>query len=360
MSNRILLKGNEAMAESAIRAGCRYYFGYPITPQNEVPAYMSKRLPEVGGVFVQAESELASINMVYGAGATGVRVMTSSSSPGVSLMQEGLSYISGAEIPAVVVNVMRGGPGLGNIGPSQSDYLQAVKGGGHGDYHLIVLAPNSVQEIADLTYLSFDIAFKYRNPVMLLFDGILGQMSEPVILPEMKDVNQELPEWALGNRGEQRIIRSLFLSPEDRLEKHNLHLQKKYEKIKREFRKCEKFDTDDADYLFVAYGIPSRVCKSAIDILKSMNIKIGLFRPITLWPFPDKELLEVFDNIKNRNNIVKIFVIEMAKNQLEQDVKLSLGEKFATKDTIFSLNKLGGAIFNEDEVVNFVKKIILS
>ncbi len=358
MSKRELLKGNEAMAEAAIRSGCRYYFGYPITPQNEVPAYMSKRLPEVGGVFVQAESELASINMVYGAGATGVKVMTSSSSPGISLMQEGLSYISGAEVPVVVVNVMRGGPGLGNIAPSQADYLQAVKGGGHGDYHLIVLAPNSVQEIADLTYISFDIAFKYRNPVMLLFDGILGQMSEPVILPEMKNESQVIPEWALGNGGEQKIIRSLFLSPEDRLEKHNIHLQEKYKKIENEFRKFEKIETDTADHLFIAYGTPSRVCKSAMEILNEMGIKIGLFRPITLWPFPDKELLETFENIKNKNKNAKTFVIEMASNQLEQDVKLSLGQKFGTYETVFSLNKLGGAVFNENEIVDFVKNKI--
>lgn len=353
-----LLKGNDAMAEAAIRAGCRYYFGYPITPQNEVPAYMSKRLPQVGGVFVQAESELASINMVYGACATGVRAMTSSSSPGISLMQEGLSYIAGAEIPAVVVNVMRGGPGLGNIAPSQSDYLQAVKGGGHGDYNLIVLAPSTVQEIADLTYKSFDIAFKYRNPVMLLIDGILGQMSEPVILPDMKEVFNEKFEWALGNGKEQKIIRSLFLTPEDRLEKHNLHLQEKYDIIKRELREFEVTDIDEAEYLFVAYGTPARVCKSSISILRENGIKIGLFRPIILWPFPDRELREAFAKTIDKNKDAKIFIIEMAENQLEQDVRLSLSEDFTTKNRIFSLNKLGGAIFNEDEIAEFVMKII--
>jgi len=360
MSNqkRELLKGNEAMAESAIRAGCRYYFGYPITPQNEVPAYMSKRLPEVGGVFVQAESELASINMVYGACATGARAMTSSSSPGISLMQEGLSYIAGAEVPAVVVNVMRGGPGLGNISPSQADYLQAVKGGGHGDYHLIVLAPANVQEISDLTYQSFDIAFKYRNPVMLLFDGILGQMSEPVILPEMQDIKIEKNDWALGQGGKQKIIRSLFLSPEDMLERHNIDLQKKYEKIKRELRKFEEKETSDAEHIFVAYGTPSRVCSSAISTLRESGLKIGLFRPITLWPFPDAELRELFQKVKSRNKDAKIFVVEMAKDQLEQDVRLSISYSFSTDNTIFSLNKLGGAIFNEEEIIDFVRKIV--
>lgn len=347
MNKKELLKGNEALAESAIIAGCRYYFGYPITPQNEIPAYMSKRLPEVGGVFVQAESELASINMVYGAGATGAKAMTSSSSPGISLMQEGLSYMAGAEIPALIVNVMRGGPGLGNISPSQADYLQSVKGGGHGDYHLIILAPNTVQEIANLTISAFDYAFKYRNPVMLILDGILGQMSEPVVLPKV-DIKEEKHSWAMGNKKEQVIIRSLYLNPENQLELHNLHLQEKYGKIEKDINLYEEYLCEDAEYIFIAYGTPSRICKSSIEILRSKGIKIGLFRPISLWPFPSKSLQSISERMK------KIFVTEMAFNQLEQDVTLSVG----SKNKIERFNKLGGAIFTEEEIADFVLKNI--
>lgn len=347
MSKKELLKGNEALAESAIIAGCRYYFGYPITPQNEIPAYMSKRLPEVGGVFVQAESELASINMVYGAAATGVRAMTSSSSPGISLMQEGLSYMAGGEMPALIVNVMRGGPGLGNISPSQADYLQSVKGGGHGDYHLIILAPHTVQEIADLTVSAFDYAFKYRNPTMLILDGILGQMSEPVILPSYTPKNEEI-DWAMGQGKEQVIVRSLFLSPENRLELHNIHLQEKYKKIKDDINLYEEYFCDDAEFIFVSYGTPSRVCKSSIDLLRSCGIKIGLFRPVSLWPFPEVALERLSSRMK------KVFVVEMAFNQLEQDVKLSI----SCREKVVRFNKLGGAIFTEEEIINFVKKNI--
>ncbi|HOV13350.1 MAG TPA: 3-methyl-2-oxobutanoate dehydrogenase subunit VorB [Spirochaetota bacterium] len=345
MSKKELMKGNEALAEASIIAGCRYYFGYPITPQNEVPAYMSKRLPEVGGVFVQAESELASINMVYGAAATGVRAMTSSSSPGISLMQEGLSYMAGCEMPALIVNVMRGGPGLGNIAPSQADYLQSVKGGGHGDYHLIVLSPSSVQEIVDLTILAFDYAFKYRNPAMLMFDGILRQMSEPVVLPQFKEIKSDY-EWALGQGKKQNIIRSLFLVPENKLELHNLHLQGKYQQIKNEINLYETYLCDDAEYFFVAYGTPSRVCRASIEVLRNKGVKIGLFRPISLWPFPDNSLKKTVGNAN------KIFVVEMAYNQLEQDVALSI----ENKDKIVRFNKLGGAIFTEEEIINFVIK----
>ncbi|OHD07186.1 MAG: 3-methyl-2-oxobutanoate dehydrogenase subunit VorB [Spirochaetes bacterium GWD1_27_9] len=343
-----LLKGNEALAEAAVRAGCRYYFGYPITPQNEIPAYMSKRLPEVGGVFIQAESETASINMVYGACSCGARAMTSSSSPGISLMQEGLSYLAGADLPAVVINVMRGGPGLGNISPSQADYLQSVKGGGHGDYNLIVLAPYSVQEIVDLTIKCFDLAFKYRNPVMLIADGMLGQMSEPVVLPKMIDVKDDL-DWVVGN-GNHAIIHSLYLNPEDMLEIHNAKLQKKYEAIKNECIEFEKYLCDDATSIFVSYGTPARVCKAAIDELREKGIKVGLFRPISLWPFPEKELNELASQVANHSG--KVIVVEMAKNQLEQDVKLAVNGKCE----IVALNKLGGAIFNETEIIDFVLK----
>jgi 2-oxoglutarate ferredoxin oxidoreductase subunit alpha len=345
MAKKELWRGNEALAETAIRAGCRYYFGYPITPQNEIPAYMSRRLTEVGGVFVQAESELASINMVFGAGATGARVMTSSSSPGISLMQEGISYIAGAETPAVIVNMMRGGPGLGNIAPSQADYFQAVKGGGHGDYNIIVLAPSSVQEIINLTYEAFDLAMKYKIPVMILGDGMLGQMSEPVILPEMKKINDNT-DWAICNGNDQKIIRSLYLSPDDRLEKHNLHLQEKYTKIKNEYFKCEEYKLKDAEYMIVAYGTTARVCKLATDMLREKGIKIGLFRPITLWPF-------VENNFKNNlKNIKKVFVLEMAQAQLEEDIKLY--SEGITQ--IKGFYKLGGALFDELEIIEFIMK----
>jgi 2-oxoglutarate ferredoxin oxidoreductase subunit alpha len=341
---KILMKGNDALAEAAVRAGCKYYFGYPITPQNEIPAYMSKRLPEVGGVFIQAESEIASINMVYGAAATGVRAMTSSSSPGVSLMQECLSYMAGAEIPCLVVNMMRGGPGLGNIAPSQADYLQSTKGGGHGDYNLIVLAPHTVQEIIDLTMKSFGIAFKYRNPVMLLADGVLAQMSEAVTFPDFINVSDNT-DFALGKGGEQTIIHSLYLNPDDYLEKHNIHLQEKYRKIENELSLYEEYKTDDADTIVVAFGISARISKSSIDYVREQGKKVGLFRPITLWPFPSKELKRI---AKGK----KIVVIEMAYNQLEQDVKLATGNS-----NLFRLNRLGGLVFSEEEIRDYLLKI---
>jgi 2-oxoglutarate ferredoxin oxidoreductase subunit alpha len=352
MSEKILMKGNEALAEAAVRAGCRYYFGYPITPQNEIPAYMSWRLPEVGGTFIQAESEIASINMVYGAASCGVKVMTSSSSPGISLKQEGISYMAGAEVPALIVNMMRGGPGLGNIAPSQADYLQATKGGGHGDYNIIVLAPSTVQETMDLTIKAFDYAFEYRTPVMLLADGVIGQMSEPVLLPEMKEL-QKAPDWAMGTGGQRKIIHSLYLTPDNYLETHNLHLQEKYNKISKEVVLFEKYMCDDAESIFVSYGTPSRICKAAIEILRNKGIKIGLFRPISLWPFPGNELNVLADKILKTGNKT-VFVVEMAFNQLEQDVKLALNGKLNVK----RINKLGGMIFDEDEIVESVLKQI--
>ena len=348
--DKMLLKGNEALAEAAVRAGCRYYFGYPITPQNEIPEYMSWRLPEVGGVFVQAESELASINMVFGAGACGARVMTTSSSPGISLMQEGISYIAGAEVPAVLVNMMRGGPGLGNIAPSQADYIQSTKGGGHGDYHLFVLAPYTVQELVDLTGLAFDLAFKYMMPSMILADGIIGQMSEPVTLPAMCEVTA-LPDWGLGSGGKQKIVRSLYLSPEDMLERHNLKLQEKYEKIKKSETLYETYMCDDAEVLFTAYGTPARICKAAVDVLRQKGIKAGVFRPITCWPFPHEELKEAIGKI-SRTEKSAIFVVEMAVEQLELDVRLANTAALP----VHTMNKLGGAVFTDEEIIDRILK----
>lgn len=349
--SKILIKGNEAIAESAIRAGCRFYFGYPITPQNEVPMYMSKRMPEVGGVFLQAESELAAINMVFGASAAGARVMTSSSSPGISLMQEGLSYIAAAELPCVIINMMRGGPGLGNIAPAQADYFQATKGGGHGDYRLIVLAGHTVQEMVELTYNAFEIADKYRNPVLILGDAILGQMSEPVILPEFKNLN-ELPEkkWALtgAKNRNKNVIRTLWLHPEDEVTKHNIRLFEKYKKIENELVLYENYQTDDAEIILIAYGTSARVAKSAVKLLRNDNIKAGLFRPITLWPFPYKELNKLSD--KKR----KFLVLEMSMGQMIEDVKLALKD-----DTnVYFLGLGGGWVPDEEIVFKKVKEIL--
>ena len=293
MSEKILMKGNEAIGEAAILAGCRHYFAYPITPQNEIPAYMAKRLPEVGGTFLQAESELAAVSMVMGASAGGARVMTSSSSPGISLKQEGISYMSGAQLPAVIVNMMRGGPGLGNIAGAQGDYFQATRGGGNGDYHVLVIAPGNVQELADYTVKAFELADKYRIVCMILGDGYLGQMSEPLVLPKAVG---KLPEkdWALtGAKGrEPHIIASLRLNPDNYLEKHVYDLYENYKKIEENEVIYDTQNMDDADYMIVAYGTASRICKKAIRMLRAEGIKVGLFRPVTLWPFPKKEIAE--------------------------------------------------------------------
>ncbi len=316
---KVLLSGNEALAEGAVRGGCRYYFGYPITPQSEIPAYMSKRLREVGGIFLQAESELAAINMVYGASAAGARAMTSSSSPGMSLMQEGISYLAGAELPALIVNVMRGGPGLGNIAPSQSDYYQATKGGGHGDYHSIVLAPNSVQEMADFAGIAFDLADKYRNPVLILADAILAQMMEGVNLREEFSPVDKKKKWALtGAKGRSpNIIRSLFLK-EGYLERCNDKLQKKFREIKEKEIRYQLITPDDPKILLVAYGSMARVCESAVNMLKKEGIKAALFRPITLWPFPYQYLKRICSRVHC------IFVVEMSAGQMVEDVKLAV------------------------------------
>lgn len=348
MSEKVLMKGNEAIAEAAIRAGCLHYFGYPITPQTEVAAYMAKKMPKIGGVFLQAESEIAAINMVYGVAGTGKRVMTSSSSPGVSLKQEGISYIAGSDLPALIVNVQRGGPGLGGIQPSQSDYFQATKGGGHGDYHLIVLAPNSVQEMADLTALAFDLADKYRMPAMLLADGTLGQMMEPVKLPEPSNCTVEKP-WAVTGtqcKREHNIINSLYLKPEI-LEKTNFERYKRYEQIEAEEPRYESFMMDDAEYCVVAFGIAARVSKNAVVAARKEGIKAGLIRPITLWPFPKKPLAKAADKVKG-------FVsVELSMGQMIEDIRLATG----CKKPVTLCNRAGGMIPDPEQVLKSIKAL---
>jgi 2-oxoglutarate ferredoxin oxidoreductase subunit alpha len=320
MAERVMMKGNEAIAEGAIRAGCRYFFGYPITPQNEVPEYMARRMPEVGGTFIQAESEVSAINMVYGAAGAGARAMTSSSSPGVSLKQEGISYIAGAELPCVIVNVARGGPGLGGLTASQADYFQATKGGGHGDYRLIVFAPASVQEILDLMYEAFVTADKYRNPAMVLADGILGQMMEPVVLKEYADLQIPPKPWATTGMTaglSQRLINSLGLIPEE-LEQFNQKLQAKYDRIALNEVCYEEDGTMDADLVMVAYGTSARIAKSAMNKARQEGKKVGLLRPITLWPFPSERLNELAQAGK------QFLAVEMSAGQMIEDVKLAV------------------------------------
>ncbi len=345
-ARKILISGNEAIGEGAIQAGCRFYAGYPITPQNELTAYMAKRMVEEERVFIQAESELAAINMVFGASAVGFRAMTSSSSPGISLKQEGLSYLAGCELPAVVVNVQRGGPGLGNIGPAQSDYFQATKGGGHGDYRSIVLAPSSVQECFDFMFLAFDLADRYRNPVMVLLDAFLAQMAEPIRFT-LKGLTQNIKKnWALtgAKKRKPNIIRSLFLK-EGVLEKHNLRLQKKYNQIQKREKRYEILDIEGAEVLFVAYGISFRVAEESARLLKSVGLKIGLFRPITLWPYPYQALRKVAEDKK------AVFVFELSYGQMLEDVKLAL----IGKAPVYFYGRAGGEIFTEEELISFVK-----
>ena len=339
------MKGNEALAEAAIRAGCRHFFGYPITPQTEVSAYMAKKMPKIGGTFLQAESEVAAINMVYGAGGAGVRVMTSSSSPGISLKQEGISYIAGADVPCVIVNIVRGGPGLGGIQPAQSDYFQATKGGGHGDYHLVVLAPSSIQEMVDLTSDAFDIGDKYRCPVMIMGDGMLGQMMEPV---EFKDADvSNLPEktWATTGTGMKRkknIINSLFLEASE-LEKLVLERQERYAEIAKNEVRYEAVDVEDADVVLVAYGTTSRIAKTAMAKAKEMGLKVGIIRPITLWPFP----FEAFNNALNGKD-KKFLCVEMSTGQMIEDVKLAVGDKAE----VHFFGRTGGIVPTPKEILN--------
>jgi len=320
MSETILMKGNEAIAEAALIAGCRFYFAYPITPQNEVAAYMAARMPQVEGTFLQAESEVAAINMVFGASAAGGRAMTSSSSPGISLKQEGISYLSGAELPAVVVNIMRGGPGLGNIAGAQGDYFQATKGGGHGDYHVIVLAPASVQEMADLTIEAFDLADRYRIVTMILGDGFLGQMSEPLVLPRSSGKSFDKSGWCLsGAKGRPpHLIASLRLSPEHALEEVNLRLQAKYREIEGREMRFDTYRMEDAQVMLVGFGTCARICRAVVNHLRQEGMRVGLFRPITLWPFPGAQLAQAALGVK------RILVVEMNAGQMVEDVKLSL------------------------------------
>lgn len=348
MSEKVLMKGNEAIAEAAIRAGCLHYFGYPITPQTELAAYMAKRMPKIGGTFLQAESEIAAINMVYGVAAAGFRAMTSSSSPGVSLKQEGISYIAGSDLPALIVNVQRGGPGLGGIQPSQSDYFQATKGGGHGDYHLIVLTPSSVQEMADLTALAFDLADKYRMPAMLLADGTMGQMMEPVVLPE-PHVNKIEKPWAVNgtkNQREHNIVNSLYLVPEI-LEQTNNERYERYKLVEENEVRYESFMMDDAEYCVVAFGIAARVSKNAVIAARKEGIKVGMIRPITVWPFPKKPIAEAAEKVKG------FLSVELSMGQMIEDIKLAEN----CKKPVELCYRVGGMIPSPDEVLESIKKL---
>ena len=347
MAERVLMKGNEAIAEAAIRAGCVHYFGYPITPQTEIAAYMAKKLPKVGGVFLQAESEIASINMVYGAAATGTRVMTSSSSPGISLKSEGLSYIAGSDVPALVVNVQRGGPGLGGIQPSQSDYFQATKGGGHGDYRMIVLAPASVQEMASLTMKGFDLADKYNMISMILADGTIGQMMEPITFEDTEVTTYEKP-WALTGTECKRahnIVNSLYLKP-DELEVKNFERFEKYAIVEENEPMWEEYMMEDAEICVVAFGIASRVAKNAVVAARAEGIKAGLIRPITLWPFPKKALAAAAEKV---NAFVSV---ELSMGQMIEDVRLATG----CKKPVSLCNRAGGMIPSPEEVLESLRK----
>ena len=346
---KVLMKGNEAVAEAAVRGGCRAFFGYPITPQNEIPEYLSRRLPEVGGCFIQAESEVSAINMVYGAAGAGARAMTSSSSPGISLKQEGISYICGAELPCVIVNMVRGGPGLGGIQPAQSDYFQSVKGGGHGDYHMLVYAPSSVQEAVNLTYNAFDKADEYRMPVMILGDGMIGQIMEAVELPEMKDpATFPKKEWATDGTGvgkNRRIINSLYIEP-DVLEEVNHRLFARYDVLKEQEVKCEKYLTDDAEIVIVAYGTVARIAKSAVNDLRQKGIKVGLVRPITLYPYPEK----IINEVAKQDSVKKFVTIELSMGQMIEDVRLAVN---GLKPVEF-YGRTGGNVMTPDDIVNYV------
>lgn len=352
---KILMKGNEAIAEAALKAGANNFFCYPITPQNEVGEYLARRMPEVGGVFLQGESELAVANMLFGAVSTGKRAFTTSSSPGISLMQEAISYMAGAQLPVVIVNIMRGGPGLGGILPAQSDYFQATKGGGHGDYRLLVLAPSTVQEAVDLMMLSFHLADKYRNPVMMIGDGMIGQMMEPVEFPD-KYIEPELPakDWAAtGAKGrDPRIIKSLYLDP-NKLEDNTWVLQKKYEKMKQNEVRYEKYKISDKnEILLVAYGTMARICQTAIDELAKDKISVGLFRPITLFPYPEKELYK--EAVKK--NIKYVQVIEMSAAQMYEDVDRIL----QGKKKLGFFGRTGGIVPSPEEVVEQIKQKVKS
>jgi 2-oxoglutarate ferredoxin oxidoreductase subunit alpha len=344
-----LVKGNIALAEASIKAGCRHYFGYPITPQNDIPEYLSKHLPEWGGIFVQAESEVASINMVMGASASGVRTMTSSSGPGISLMQEGMSYMAGSEIPCLVVNIMRCGPGLGGISPTQGDYFQATRGGGHGDYYNIVLAPASVQEMFDLTIKAFELADKYRNPAMILADAILGQMKEPAVLEPREPVESFDKPWATtGATGrEPQYLKTLYLSDGEQ-EAHNLQLKEKYDEIREKEVMYEAKGLEDAELLVVAFGTASRIVKTAMNLAKEEGLRIGLIRPITLFPFPSEAIHEA------SKRIPKVLVVEMNTGQMLTDVQISTHKEAET----FFYGRPGGGVPTPEEVLEEMKRSI--
>jgi 2-oxoglutarate ferredoxin oxidoreductase subunit alpha len=344
-----LLKGNEAIAEAAVRAGVEAYFGYPITPQTEVLEHLAKRMPELGRVFLQAESEVAAINMVYGAACTGARVMTSSSSPGISLMMEGISYIMGSEVPCVIVDVMRGGPGLGNIAPAQGDYFQVVKGGGHGDYQAIVLAPATVQEAIDLVYIAFDLAEKYRTLVFVLLDGSLGQMMEPAELPEMRPISKTRPAWALsGAQGRSRnIITSIYLVPEEG-EAFNLKLQGKLKDIQKNELRYTEYQTADADYLVVGFGTAGRVAQTAVKQARAAGLPVGLFRPISLYPFPEQRLRTL------AHQVCAMLVVEMNAGQMLQDVRLAANGLVPVE----FYGRMGGMVPFPDEVLEAVQRLV--
>ena len=348
MANKVLMKGNEAIAEAAIIAGCRHYFGYPITPQTEIAAYMSKKMPKIGGTFLQAESEVAAINMVYGVASTGLRVMTSSSSPGISLKGEGLSYLAGADLPALVVNVQRGGPGLGGIQPSQSDYFQATKGGAHGDFHMLVIAPASVQEMAELTVKGFELADKYRMTTMILADGTLGQMMEPVSLDFDVLPMPEKP-WATTGTKMQRkhnIINSLYLKPEE-LERTNFERFERYKTIEENEVMYEEYLMEDAEVCVTAFGIASRVAKNAIDEARKQGVKVGLIRPITLWPFPTKVFEKYADKVKG------FISVELSMGQMIEDVRLAVNGKAP----VTLCNRSGGMIPSPEQVLESILKV---
>ncbi|HHJ98553.1 MAG TPA: 3-methyl-2-oxobutanoate dehydrogenase subunit VorB [Actinobacteria bacterium] len=351
MSEKVLMKGNEALAEAAIRAGCRFFFGYPITPQTELAAYMAKRMPKENGVYLQAESEIAAINMVYGASAAGKRAMTSSSSPGISLKAEGISYMAGADLPGVIINVQRGGPGLGGIQPSQSDYFQATRATGHGDFHLIVLAPSTVQEMTDHAYIAFDLADEYRVPVMVLADGMLGQMMEPVVLPEPKTDAAEKPWAVTGHKGERphNIANSLYLAPE-RLEETNVERYERYERIKAAEQRAEEYLVEDAEIVLVAFGASSRIARSAIDKAREKGIKAGLIRPITLWPFP-------VDAIEAAVPGAKAFLtVEMNMGQMVDDVRLAVNGRRPVE----FFGRTGGIIPTPAETLAAIERVAAS
>lgn len=348
MADKVLMKGNEAIAEAAIIAGCRHYFGYPITPQTEVAAYMAKKMPKIGGCFLQAESEIAAINMVYGVSSTGKRVMTSSSSPGISLKGEGLSYLAGSDLPALIVNVQRGGPGLGGIQPSQSDYFQATRGGGHGDYHMIVLAPASVQEMAELTVKGFDLADKYRMTSMILADGTMGQMMEPVSLDFDIKPTVEKPWATTGTKMEREhnIVNSLSLVPEE-LEMLNLKRYERYKVVEENETMYEEYMVDDADIVIAAFGIASRVSKNAVNEARKQGIKVGLIRPITLWPFPKAPFEKAAEHAK------AFISVELSMGQMIEDVKLATN----CKRPVTLCNRVGGMIPSPEQVLKAITDV---